>query len=131
MFLIICELLGKMKGLPSQPQQGVCVGPSTTSRYRDRVNISWDPLPCHLQNGFDVSYIIQYTNLSTGVETNISTERRQLCRQEPGGPYSCLLAASLFIPDVTYSFKVAAQSVRGVGPFSDPVDYTVTGSQGK
>ena len=120
-----------MTGPPSQLSR-VCVGsPTSTSHHNEgRVNICWDPLPCHLQNGADVSYIIQYTNLSTGVSTNIPTDKKTFCHQEPGGPYSCLLAASLFIPDVTYSFQVAAENVRGVGPFSDPV-FTAYGSQGK
>ena len=120
-----------MRGPPSQLQR-VCVGPSTTSQLQGRVNISWDPLPCHLQNGANVSgYIIQYTNLSTGVATNItSSDSRLDCHQEPGGPYSCLAAASLFTSGVMYSFQVATHSVRGVGLFSDPVTL-LYGYQGK
>ena len=121
-----------MTGPPSRLSR-VCVGPPTSINHRNegRVNISWDPLPCHLQNGVDVSYIIQYTNLATGIATNISSSDSRLdCRQEPGGPFSCLATASLFRTGVAYSFQVAAQSVRGVGSFSDPVT-SLYGSQGK
>ena len=125
-----CELLGKMRGPPSQLQR-VCVGPSTTSQRPGRVNISWDPLPCHLQNGADVrDYIMQYIDMTTGVATNISNSDRRLhCRQEHDGPYLCLANASLFTSGVAYSFQVAPQSIRGIGPFSDPVT-TVYGFQG-
>ena len=69
--------------------------------------------------------------MPTGVATNISSsDDRQICCQEPGGPYSCVPSVTLFIPNVTYSFQVTAQSVRGVGSFSNPITI-VYGSQGK
>ena len=107
----------------------MCVGPPTSP---GRVDISWDPLPCHLQNGANISgYIIHYTYLPTGVGTCISSfDGRLICRQEPGGPYSCVAATSLFIAGETYSFQVAAQSAYGVGSFSNPITI-VYGSQGK
>ena len=119
-----------MRGPPSQLQR-VCVGPPTSLQHQSRVNISWDPLPCHLQNGADVvGYIIQYFRLPNGVPSSISSfDGRLLCRQEPGGPYSCVTQISFFIPGVTYSFQVAAQNVYGIGSLSDPVT-TVYGSQG-
>ena len=122
---------GKMSGSPSQLQR-VCVGPSTLPQHGGRVNISWDPLPCHLQNGANISgYIIQYTMLTTGVRTSISSSDRRLeCHRESGGPYSCVIAVSLPIADVAYSFQVAAQNIHGVGSFSNPVT-TVYGSQSK
>ena len=65
--IIAWTMLGKMRGPPSQLKQ-VCVG------TQGRVNISWDPLPWHLQNGADISgYIIQYTHLPAGQSENIST----------------------------------------------------------
>ena len=111
-----------MRGPPSQLSRD-CVGPSTSPQHGGRVNISWDPLPCHLQNGANISgYIIQYTTLTTGVPTNISSSQRRLeCHQESGGPYSCIATATLFIPGETYSFQVTAQNIHGVGSFSDPV----------
>ena len=123
-------VLGNMTGPPSQLSR-MCVGPPTSTSHRNqgRLNISWVPLPCHLQNGADVIYIIQYTNLTNGVATNIT--RGRVCSQVSGGPYSCLALMSWFISGVTYSFQVAAQDLFGItGPFSDPVT-TMYGSQGK
>ena len=120
-------VLGKKRSHPSHLLR-VCVGLSISGK----LNISWDPLPCHLQNGFDVmDYIIQYIRLSTGLANNISNSDRKLeCRQEPSGPYACLASSSLFIPGETYSFQVAAQSIRGVGSFSNPI-ITVSSPQRK
>ena len=109
----------------------MCVGPSTSlaDRTQGKVNISWDPLPCHLQNGADVIYVIRYTHLFTGKLANFSHSHRNVeCDQEPGGSYSCLASTSsaeLFKPGVTYSFQVAARSIYGVGLFSDPVIATI------
>ena len=49
-----------------------------------------------------------------------------------GGPYSCLADGSLFNtrPGETYRFQVAAETVRGVGSFSNPVNF-MFGFQGK
>ena len=86
------------------------------------------PLPCHLQNGADVTYVIRYTNLLTGQFSRFNHNVE--CCQEPAGPYSCLTRSSaLFTYGVTYSFQVAAKNVYGVGSFSDPVIATI-GSQG-
>ena len=103
----------------------VCVGPSNLPEdmAQGRVNISWDPLSCHLQNGADISgYIIQYIQLSTGVTTSFSNHHiSYLCGQESGGPYSCRVANSLFRANQMYSFQVAARNSRGDSSFSDPV----------
>ena len=119
-------------GSPSQLPR-VCVGRPTSpaDQTQGKLNISWDPLPCHLQNGADVTvYNIQYTQLPDGGPNIIvSTDSKVECRQEPGGPYSCLAASSFFIPRVTYSFQVAAQNSFGVGSLSNSVT-TVYGSQG-
>ena len=109
----------------------MCVGPPIllADRTQGKVNISWDPLTCHLQNGADISYVIQYTHLLTGQLANFSHSHRYVeCRQEPGGPYSCLASISssaLFIYGGTYSIQVAAQNVYGVGSFSDPIIATI------
>ena len=106
----------------------MCIGPPTSlaDQTQGRVNISWDPLPCHLQNGADVTdtdYIIQYTSLTTGVPRNISVSDTGVdCLQESGGPYSCVIATGKhFISGVTYSFQVAAQNIYGVGSYNNPV----------
>ena len=103
----------------------VCVGPSTLPEdlAQGRFNISWEPLPCHLQNGADISgYTIQYSPLPNGVVTTISHHHTSfLCGLESGDPYSCWVANSLFRPNQTYSFQVAARNSHGEGSFSDPV----------
>ena len=86
--------LGSMRSPPAILPR-VCVGPSTSPQHQGRVNISWDPLPCHLQNGADVTdndYIIQYTSLLTGITTRITNAHSDLeCSQEVGGLYSCAI----------------------------------------
>ena len=71
---------------------------------------------------------IRYTQLPGGGPTiTFSTDSKVEFHQEPGGPYSCLAASSLFIHHETYSFQVAAQNSFGVGSFSNSVT-TVPGS---
>ena len=125
-----------MSGLSLQLQR-VCVGPTTSVGKQTQfpLTISWEPLPCHLQNGANItSYIIQYTRLLDGTPRNISSSVSRLqCSQVAGGPYSCLADRSLFISNhgERYRFQVAAQNDQfGVGSFSNPVSF-VFGSQGK
>ena len=107
----------------------VCVGPSTSPQHQGKVNISWDPLPCHLQNGADItSYTIQYTRLSTGVATRITIFHRDVnCSQEVGDLYSCVVAELLIPSYQAYSIQVnvAAQNNYGEGSFSDPINVTL------
>ena len=105
----------------------VCVGPSTSPQHQGRVNISWDPLPCHLQNGADVtSYIMQYTRLSTGVTRRITSYHSDVeCSQEVGGLYSCVVAESLIQNNDIYSIQVTAQNNYGEGSYSDPVNVSL------
>ena len=97
----------------------MCFGLTITSKQ----NISWDLLPCHLQNGADITgYIIQYSPTSGGEARNISSsDSRVDCGVESGGNYRCLLASSLFTIGVSYSFQVAAVNSYGTGPFSNQV----------
>ena len=104
----------------------VCVGPSTVPEYLGRVNISWNLLPCHLQNGADISgYIILYTRLSTGATTRISSSSGSVdCREGFGGLYSCAVG-TLLIPNnqlQAFSIQVAAQNNNGDGSFSDRIN---------
>ena len=110
--------LGRIGDPPSQLKR-VCVGPSTSLQLQGRVNISWDSLPCHLQNGADIShYIIQYTRLPNGSSTNLSSsDRRLACHQEPGGPYSCVAAT-----------QVASTTVLEDSINSRPLIFTTTTS---
>ena len=97
----------------------MCFGPTTANKQ----NISWDLLPCHLQNGADITgYIIQYSPTSGGEAQNISSsDSRVNCGVESGGPYRCSLHSSLFTLGVSYSYQVAAVNSYGVGPFSGQV----------
>ena len=107
----------------------VCVGPD--SSLQGRVNISWDLLPCHLQNGADITgYIIQYNITSGGeAQTISSSDNRVDCGVESGGHYRCLLpSSSLFTTEVPYSFQVAAVNRYGAGPFSGQVNATISGT---
>ena len=109
---------------PPQVLPQVCVGPSTSPEHRTRVNISWNLLPCHLQNGADItSYIILYTRLSTNVTTRISSSSRNVeCSPEFGGLYSCVVATLLIPNDQAFSIQVAARNNNGDGSFSDPMN---------
>ena len=91
---------------------------------QSRLSIYWDPLPCHLQNGGDItSYIIQYGPTGTNETHSISTSDNRLsCRQEPIGPYGCYLNSLLLVEDQMYTFKVAAMNGYGIGPFSSTVN---------
>ena len=103
----------------------VCVGPSTVPKHLSKVNISWDLLPCHLQNGADITnYIIQYTRWTTNVTTRISSSSGSTmeCFQEFGDLYSCVVATLLIPSDQAFSIQVAAQSDNGEGSFSDPIN---------
>ena len=102
--IIYISCIGSVRSPPAT-LPSVCVGPSTSPQHQGRVNISWDPLPCHLQNGADVtSYTIQYTRLSTGVAARISSFHRGVnCSQAVDGLYSCVVAESLIPSDQAYS----------------------------
>ena len=106
----------------------VCIGPSTSPQHQGRVNISWDPLPCHLQNGADVtSYIIRYTCLSTGVTIRINSFHSGVnCSQEVGGFYSCVVAELLIPGNQAYSIQVAAVNSLGDDSFSDPINISLS-----
>ena len=97
------------------------MGPRTSNN----LNISWDLLPCHLQNGADITgYIIQYGPTFGGEAQNVSrSDSQAYCGVESGGPYKCLFSDSVLdtTTGVSYTFQVAAVNRYGAGPFSDPV----------
>ena len=115
---------GTLNTAPSQVS-GVQALQDPLDPLKSRLSISWDPLPCHLQNGADVtSYVIKYSLTGTNETRSISTYRLN-CSQEPVGPYRCYLTSSLLLEDQMYTFQVAARNGYGVGPFSDPVNATL------
>ena len=100
----------------------VCVGPTV----QNNLNISWDLLPCHLQNSADITdYVIQYNRTFGGEAQNIiisnSSDNRVTCAEVSGGRYGCLILETLFSSTSTHIFQVAAVNRYGVGPFSDPI----------
>ena len=100
----------------------MCVGPP----IHNKLNIFWDLLPCHLQNGADITgYIIQYSRTSGGEAQNISSSDNQLTCEVYGGRYQQCLSLSTVITYFTsgssYTFQVAVVNSNGVSPFSDPV----------
>ena len=114
-----------MISVPSKISQ-VFVGPDVLDP-KARLSISWDPLPCHLQNGADISeHIIQY-RLANIIETQTiyASDDRLECVEQPIGPYKCYLTNKLLLEDETYILKVAAMNIYGIGPFSDPVNTTL------
>ena len=117
---------GSMRSPPATLPR-VCVGPSTSPQHQGRVNISWDPLPCHLQNGADISfYIMQYIRLPNSVAIKITRSHHGVnCNQEVGGLYSCVVAESRIPNNQAYSFQVAAVNNYGEGSFSDPINVSL------
>ena len=134
LIVCLCNSLGSVKSMPSKLLR-VCAGSdrSDEGQRGGRFNISWDPLPCHLQNGADITdYIIQYSPTSGREVHNITTTAGSsvlTCGRESGGPYRCLIAGRFFNRFKTYTFQVAARNSNGVGSFSDPVN-TTQNSQG-
>ena len=103
-------------GRPSQLSH-ICVGVSGNN-----MNIFWDPHPCNV-----TGYIIQYNHTSTGNAKTIITSgivpRGVYCHQELGGPYQCLVPTGGHLLNISwqYSYQVAATSIYGAGPLSEPV----------
>ena len=100
----------------------MCIGPP----IQNKLNIIWDLLPCHLQNGADITgYIIQYSRTSGGETQNISSLDNQLTCKGYGDHYQQCLSLTtvtmLFTSGSSHTFQVAAVNSNGVGPFSDPI----------
>ena len=118
---VLCSYTGTMNSSPSKLLR-VCVWPTV----QNKLNISWDLLPCHLQNGADITdYVIQYNRTFGGEAQNIyssSSDNGVTCAKVSGGRYGCLIPEALFISASSYTFQVAAINRYGDGPFSDPVN---------
>ena len=88
----------------ASPRNVIATAVSSTS-----IMVTWDdPLEAD-QNGIIISYIVRYTNLnrSEDEQFNSSTSERQLT----------LLDLQEY---EEYNISIAAETVVGVGPFSDP-----------
>ena len=114
----------------SEPSKvpNVCAEVETMSTDQ-RLRISWDRLPCHLQNGANIThYIIRYS-LTSGEEVgtidNSGTDA-SCAYISSGDSWQCSIVAE---QNKMYTFQVAAHSNIGVGRFSDPV-CAMLGTQG-
>jgi len=89
-----------------------------TGVHPGSLNISWEPPEEINQNGQIIGYIIQYTLVQsnqTMFETVINRTRYILSR---------------LFPFANYSVEVAAMTVNGTGPLSDPV-IEISGQEGE
>ena len=92
--------------VPSSPPQNVMV----TDRDPASLMVSWQPPPPIDHNGIITSNMIQYTRVDTSVmmSVNVNSGTTQY-------------TISGLVAYVDYSVIVAARTVNGTGPFSDPV----------
>ena len=125
----ITLIVGASTSAPSQIS-GVSVVESQSAESDAAVEISWNILPCLLQNGANVSdYIIRYSPTLGGdlAARNLTATNsfNVICGAAAGGRYSCLLSRMLFHSVRSYSFQVAATNRYGVGRFSTPVYTTI------
>ena len=116
---------------PPSKLQHVCI--ENLSNDPTRLNISWEPLPCHLQNGGRItSYNIRYRRASDSdnqARVISNTDRRLDCVQESNGPYRCITkvvtySSTRLQQNQEYIFQVSAVNGHGFGPYSDPVSAT-------
>ena len=81
------------------------------------VLIRWQEPASERQNGIITSYIIRVISTETGVAIQYSTNRT-------------LFSVSSLKPFTTYTYEVAAMTVAGLGPFSNPITF-LTDQTGK
>lgn len=145
-FVVIIGLVympvGSSKSVPSKLLK-VCA-----RQVSGRINITWEHLPCHLQNGASVTrHIIQYSHseqetINITVPARQSTELtvtdsnnnviiRMDCSTEFGSQHliQCVSNPTIVIPGRVYIIQVAAVNMYGAGPFSDPIYVTVNTSK--
>ena len=80
------------------------------------LNVSWQP-PVEINQNGPITYLIVYTNNESNITSNDTTSET-------------ILAISALDVFSDYSIKVAAVTVNGTGPFSDPV-MEMSGHDGK
>ena len=99
--------------VPSSPPQNVLV----TNVNSASLMVSWQPPPPIDHNG-PITYMIQYTRVGSSdmMSVNVNSETTEY-------------TISGLVAYVNYSVIVAARTVNGTGPFSNPV--SVVGRSGK
>ena len=93
------------------------------------VNISWDALPCHRQNGADIAhYFLRYRTPRGGPGDIIfSCSKSNLHYESGANRYSYQMPLSAFLDGTnSYTFQVAANNSHGRGPLSASVVYRVS-----
>ena len=75
--------------------------------------VSWHPPVLRDRNGAIIGYIINYTRIGSSGMMNMSTT------SEVSG--TAIITISGLVAYVNYSVIVAAITVNGTGPFSDPL----------
>ena len=90
--------------VPSSPPQNIMV----TSINPASLMVSWQPLPMIDHNAPTVTYVIQYTRVGSSdmMSVNVTSGTTH--------------TISGLVAYVNYSVIVAAMTVNGTGPFSDP-----------
>ena len=109
----------------------VCAELYTADPLNRRLRISWDHLPCHLQNGANIAHYIIHYNTTSGseVESFLSNDHRGSTHCSVSGDgWQCFILIPKKQNEI-YTFQVAAHNSNGDGQFSDPV-YTMPGTQG-
>ena len=79
------------------------------------LNVSWQPPAEEYQNG-PITYLVEYTNIESNTTLNDTTSETTLA----------ISALDVFSD---YSIRVAAVTLNGTGPFSDPV-MEISGHEG-
>ena len=121
---------GSMNSEPSKVPN-VCAEVDRNDHLNRELRISWDHLPCHLQNGANIAHYIIHYNTTSGreVETILTNDHGGInthCGLS-GCSWQCFILP-MYLNEI-YTFQVAAHSSNGDGQLSDPV-YTMPGIQG-
>ena len=101
--------------VPSSPPQDVVVD----SHNPASLNVSWQLPPNEDRNGPIIGYVIQYTRIGSSdmISVNVTSGTTH--------------TISGLVAYVNYSVIVAAMTVNGTGPFSDPPVMERSGEDGE
>ena len=111
---IICERSSCYNStVPSSPPQSVMV----TSVNPSSLRVSWQPPPEIDRNGVITGYVIEYTR--SGINNTVTAT---------SGTTDTI---SALIPFVEYSVTVAAMTINGTGPYSNPPVLGTSGEDGR
>jgi len=99
--------------VPSSPPQSVMV----TSVNPSSLGVSWLPPPEIDHNGPLTGHVIRYNRVGSN---NMISETETVSS-------GTTLTISGLVPFVNYSISVAARTINGTGPFSDPPEVQTSG----